>query len=77
MFGLQNYGRNRVLFHVICCRQCLLMVQAGQLTLTLHSLQVRESQQRVRAKTLPLSIKKTTEWIGTETLARYAIRKFN
>ena len=35
------------------------------------------SQQRVRARSLSLGIKKTTEWIGSETLARYAIRKFN
>ena len=36
-----------------------------------------DTQQRVRAKSLSLGIKKTTEWIGSETLARYAIRKFN
>ena len=32
-----------------------------------------DTQQRVRAKSLSLGIKKTTEWIGSETLAKCAI----
>ena len=36
-----------------------------------------ESQQQVRAKSLSLGINKTTKWMGSETLARYATWKFN
>ena len=36
-----------------------------------------ESQQQVKAKSLSLGINKTTKWIGSETLVRYATCKFN
>ena len=64
------------LLHVInvCCRQCFAHETGWAMNITAFKL---GKSQRVREKSLSLGIKRTTEWIGSETLAQCAMWRFN